>query len=85
MVLAVIIGIYATLRFASTLVDLLYNDTFGAAGFATAMLLVAIAILTQGLKTRPKGIEIGVWLGLFVVYYLLFFRLTIPERSHLIE
>ena len=50
------------------------------------MLLVGAAILTQGLKTRPRGAEIYVALGVAAVYLLLFTRIATPEeRTHLIE
>lgn len=49
------------------------------------MFLIVLTVLTYGLKTRPGGVEIGVGLGIAVVYFILCFRLTMPERSHLIE
>ncbi len=49
------------------------------------MILVGMTVLTQGLRSRPKGVEIGIGLGIAVVYFMVFFRLAIPERSHLIE
>ncbi len=82
--LAVVGAIYATLGLASTLAGAL-SDGQAAVGFLVAMLLVGLSILTQGLKTRPGGVEIGVALGIAVVYLMVFFRMAIPERSHLIE
>lgn len=61
------------------------NQALAAALFLTGMFLVGLTILTEGLQTRPRGVEIGVGLGIAVVYGMLLFRLTIPERSHLIE
>ncbi|NNF57280.1 MAG: VanZ family protein [Rhodothermaceae bacterium] len=49
------------------------------------MLLIGVAILTQGLRVRPGGREVGVGMGVAVVYFFMFFRMAIPERSHLIE
>ena len=49
------------------------------------MLLVGLTVLTQGLKTRPKGIEIGVALGIGMVYFMVALRMALPERSHLME
>ena len=83
--LAVVVAIYSTLGLASTLADVLRSQGLMAWGFLFGMLLVGATILTQGLKTRPGGVEIGVALGIGVVYYLVFLRLAIPERSHLIE
>ena len=36
-------------------------------------------------KARPGGAEIAVALGVATTYLLVFFRMAIPERSHLIE
>ena len=47
---------------------------------------MGIAIVTQVFKTRPRLLEMGVALGVFAVYLLVFLRMAIPEeRSHLIE
>ena len=78
-------GIYATLGIASTLAEFLYNQGLSAILFLTCMLMVGLTILMQGLRARPRGIEIGVLLGIAVVYFMVLFRLAIPERSHLIE
>ena len=78
-------GIYLTLPFASSLATYLYNQDLAAIAFLACMLLVGATILIQGLKTRPGGLEIGVGIGLAVVYILVLIRLTLPERSHLIE
>ena len=83
--LAVVVAIYSTLGLASTLAGVLMNQGLAAVAFLAAMALVGLTVLTQGLKTRPGGVEIGIGLGIAVVYLMVFFRLTIPERSHLIE
>jgi hypothetical protein len=83
--LVVVVAIYSTLGLASMLAEVLYNQNLSAVAFLASMLLVGLTILTQGLKTRPGGAEIGVGLGIAVVYFMVFVRLTIPERSHLIE
>lgn len=83
--LALVVAIYSTLGLASMLAEMLYNQGLSAVAFLTAMFLVGLTVLTQGLKTRPAGVEIGVGLGIAVVYLMVFFRMTIPERSHLIE
>ena len=48
-------------------------------------MLVGITILVLGLNLRPAAFEVGVWIGITVVYLLVLFRITLPERSHLIE
>ena len=53
-----------------------------------AMFLVGATILTQGLKVRPRGVEIAVALGVTAVYLLLFLRSYARfrrERTHLME
>ncbi len=83
--LAAVLAIYSTLGLASTLAGIWYRQGVSAVAFLACMALVGLTILTQGLKTRPGGVEIGVGLGIAVVYFMVFFRLTMPERSHLIE
>ena len=83
--LAAVVAIYSTLGLASTLADVMYWQGASAIAFLAFMTLVGLTVLTQGLKTRPAGIEIGIGLGVAVVYLMVFFRSTVPERSHLIE
>ena len=83
--LAVVAAIYSTLGLASTLAGVVNHQGLSAVLFLGCMALVGLTVLTQGLKTRPGGVEIGVGLGIAVVYFMVFFRLTIPERSHLFE
>ena len=83
--LAAVAAIYATLGLASRLADLWYDQGVSAVVFLGAMLLIGVAILTQGLSVRPGGREVGVGLGIAVVYAFMLFRMTMPERSHLIE
>ena len=84
-VLVVMVGIYSTLGLASTLVGKLVEENLFTGAFILAFFLIGVAILTQGLKVRPGGIEIGVALGIAAVYLMVFARLGIPERSHLFE
>ena len=83
--LAVVGAIYATLGLPSTLVSKLFEQALFGDTFFIAFLLIGLAILTQGLKVRPGGIEIGVALGVAAVYLMVFARMGIPERSHLFE
>ena len=54
--------------------------------FMIGMLLVGATILTQGLKSRPGGVEICIALGVAAVCLLLFMRVaSLEERTHLIE
>lgn len=87
--LAIVVAIYSTLGLASTLAETLrergMNDDLAAVGFLSGMFLIGMAILTQGLKVRPGGLEIAFALGIAAVYFMVLLRLAIPERSHLIE
>ncbi len=81
----VVSAIYATLGLSSILADIFYNELFGIILFLTCMILIGVIVLTQGLQLKPHGFDIGIAIGIFVVYLFMFFRMAIPERSHLIE
>ena len=84
--LAVMGAIYSTLGLARKLAAQLGNDFVSVWLFLLCCLLVLAMVVTQGLKTRPSGAEIGVALGVAAAYLLVFVRMAIPtERSHLIE
>ena len=85
--LAVVAAIYSTLGLARTLADAVRDDgLFGVGLFVLGLLLVLGTIVTEGLRTRPGGVEIGVALGVVAAYLLVLVRMAIPtERSHLIE
>ena len=84
--LLVVAAIYSTLGIVRPLAGVLREQGLLGGLFMLGMLLVGGAILTQGLKTRPRGAEIGVALGVAAVYLLLFTRIATPEeRTHLIE
>ena len=84
-----LVAIYSTLGLASTLASMLSASnllrTASVVGFAGSLLAVGLTILTQGLRVRPRGRELGIALGIAVVYLLVFLRTTISERSHLME
>lgn len=61
------------------------SESLIVVGFAAGMVLVGIAVLTQGLKVTPAGVEVGIVLGMAAVFLFLAVRLSIPERSHLLE
>ena len=85
--LAAVVAIFATLGLAATLAGALRDRGLVDDFFFFCFLLVLAAIVTQGLKTRPRGAEIGVALGVAAVYLLVLARMAIPaeERTHLIE
>ena len=84
--LVVVVGIYSTLGLARTLAGILREEGLLTNAFWLSMLLMASAIVVQGLKRRPGGLEIGVWLGVAGVYLLVLIRMAVPEeRTHLME
>ena len=83
--LALIVGIFATLGIAGTLAEAFRGTGADAGLFLLGMVLVGGAILAGGLRVRPRGVEIGVALGIIAVYFMAFARMTFAERSHLIE
>ena len=85
--LIVLVAIYSTLGFAGTLASFLTDRELLTPVFFLCLFLVGATVLTQGLKTRPSGVEIVVALGIISVYLLMFARMAIPDahRGHLIE
>lgn len=84
--LAVVVAIYSTLGLARTLADELGNDFLSVWLFLIGCILVLATVITQGLRVRPGGAEIGVALGIIAAYLLIIVRMTVPtERSHLVE
>ena len=83
----VVLGtVYLTFGLAQKLVGLLPGSDWNAVFFLLACLLILGAVVTQGLKMRPSGVEISVALGVAAAYLLVFVRMTaVTERSHLIE
>ena len=88
-VLVVMAAIYATLGLAQTLAATLEERgllDISLGLFLLCMFLVAVTVLTQGLKVRPGGAEVAVFIGVVTAYLLVLTRMTVPtERSHLIE
>ena len=82
---AVIAAIALTLFLSSSLNKLFHSQTVSAIGFLVVMGLVGFTLLTQGLDARLKNIEIGVIIGFVAVCLMFFLRLSLPERSHVIE
>ena len=83
--LAVLAAIYSTLFFGQPLAELFSNQDMQAAIFLFVMILVGVVILVHALKTKPGKFEMSIILGIAAVYIMLFLRLGLPERSHLIE
>ena len=84
--LGVVVAIYSTLGLAGTLAGAVRQDLLEA-GVVLCMLLVLATIVTQGLRARPGGAEIGIALGIAAAYTLVFLRMngSVTERTHLME
>jgi hypothetical protein len=85
--LLVVIGIYATLNPARALAGALHDLGLISASVWLALFMTGAAVVSLGLKARPRGVEIGVALGIAAVYLLVFVRMAVPpeERTHLFE
>ena len=84
--LAAVAAIFATLGLAQTLAGILRDRGLLTGVFWLGFWLIGAAVFFLGLKTRPRGIEISIWLGIAGVYLMTMLRMAIPEeRSHLME
>jgi len=81
----VLVAIISSLVFGQPLVEVLGNQDIQAAIFLLGMILIGASIIVHGIKTRPSKTEITIWLGFAAVYLMVFLRLGLTERSHLIE
>lgn len=82
---AVLALIFASLGFSGRVVDLFSDDNAGAVAFGLALLLVAATVVTDGLQSKPTRAEIAVAFGITAVILMMLLRLTLAERTHLIE
>ena len=81
----VLFGIISTLFIGRPLAELISDQNIQAAIFIMCLLLIGGMILGYGLQIRPNKTEIVIWAGFIVVFTLLFLRLNLAERSHMIE
>lgn len=81
----VLLAILSTLMFGHPLLGIFGSQNVQAVIFVLGMLLTGTTILIYGLKTRPGRTEVVIWIGFAAVYLMLFLRLGLPERSHLME
>ncbi|NKI26957.1 VanZ family protein [Arenibacter sp. 6A1] len=82
---SVVMAIYATLFVGRPLANVLRDQDIQALIFLLGMVLVGTAMVLHAIKTGPSKTELSLWVGIVAVYVMLFLRLGIPERSHLIE
>ena len=83
--LLVCIVIYATLFLGEPLTRLLENQDLRAVLFLSGMLLSAGTVFFHALKKPLLNIELSLFFGMLAVYLMLFLRLGMAERTHLIE
>lgn len=83
--LVVVAAIYSTLSLTATLVNTLLDRGQFDGVFVFAFLVILVAILIQGPRMRPRGVELGIGFGVAAVYMMVFARMGIPERTHLFE
>lgn len=85
--LAVVVALLSTLGLAARLAGVLRERGLLDALFVAGALLVLATIVTQGLRVRPAGAEIGVAMGVAAAYGMVIVRMGIAaeERTHLIE
>ena len=78
-------GIFLSLIFGRPLLELFENQDLQAGMFLLGMIFIGVCIVLYGIISRPNIIELLLIIGIMTVYLLLFLRLGLPERSHLIE
>lgn len=81
----VLIAILSTLTLGRPLQLLLLDQNIQAGIFMLGFFLTGVVIVLHGLKVQPSKTELVIWIGLIAVYLMLFLRLSLPERSHLME
>ena len=78
--------VFVGLGFSRSLQSIIAGSILVPVFFGVGFLFVILMILTQGLRIRPGGVEIGLVLGIASILLLAFVRLTSPaERTHLVE
>lgn len=84
--LVVVATIYSTLGLARTLAGELRDRNMLDNAFVIGFFLLIAAVVIQGLRKKPGGLEIGVWIGIGAVYLMAVVRMGLPEeRTHLFE
>lgn len=82
---AVLIAIFTTLFIGQPLIKLFGNQDVQAVVFLFVMALIGVAIIVYSLNAKPGRIELSILFGILAVYTMLFLRLGLAERSHLME
>lgn len=83
-ILLVVAGIYSSLAFTPSILEAL-PDQQAAIGFLLSMFLMLLMVLVQALRKKRSQLELGVLFGVIAVYIMFIMRMSLPERTHLIE
>ena len=83
--LTILIGIFLSLIIGRPFLNLFRSQELQAWVFLFGMIVTGDCIILYGIISKPKIVELILILGIVNVYILLFLRLGLPERSHLIE
>ncbi len=84
-VFAVIAAIFMTIFLGQPLANIISNKNLQGITFGIAMIMIGGTIFTYGFRSRPSRTEWVTVIGLTSVYIMLFLRLALPERTHLME
>lgn len=85
--LAAVAAVYSTLGLTGTLAQRTSEggELLDVFLFFFVVALLGMTVLVHGLRIRPRGAEIGVLVGIAMAYVMMFARMTLAERTHLIE
>jgi len=83
--MTILIGIFLGLLVGRPLLEQLKSPDLQAGIFLLGMISIGTCTVLYGLVSKPKTTELILLVGILTVYLLLFLRLGLPERSHLIE
>jgi len=84
--IAASVAIFSGIWLSGSLAEFLRDRGWLTTAFWIAMMLVMLSIIIYGIKTRPSGMEVVIWVGLAAIYLMVALRIYAPEeRSHLIE
>lgn len=84
--LAVVGAIYSTLGIAPIVSDQLRARGLLEPVFGLGVIAIAAAVMMVGWTGRPRGSEMGIWVGIAAAYLMSLARIELAEeRTHLIE
>ena len=84
--IAATLAIFSGIWLSGSLAEFLRDRGWLTNAFWIAIILVMLSVLIYGIKTKPSGMEVVIWVGLAAIYLLVALRIYAPEeRSHLIE